>query len=309
MGGAYRTTGLGGIGRFRTRCEIILAMRYGIILTTGEPREQAELAARAEAAGWDGVFTYDAIAIGASDQHDPWVVLAAMAMTTSRVTLGAIVFAPARRRPWKLAREAMTLDRLSGGRLVLPVGLGTLDDQGFGNVGEPTDARARAERLDETLEILEGLWTGEPFGFAGRHYRFRAMTFRPTPIQRPRIPIWVVGAWPHERSMRRTLRWDGIVVQVNAWDGDPSTGHEPLRDVTTWIRRERAADPAVADRAFDVVVDGRTPADDPAAAAAITGAHAAAGATWWTEVDWSAASLADLERRIDAGPPRHQPPD
>lgn len=282
-------------------------MRYGIILTTGEPGEQADLAARAEAAGWDGVFTYDAIAIGTSDLHDPWIVLAAMAMRTSRVTLGAIVFAPARRRPWKLAREAMTLDRLSGGRLVLPVGLGTLDDQGFGNVGEPTKARARAERLDETLAILEGLWSGEPFGFEGCHYQFRPMTFRPTPIQRPRIPIWVVGAWPHERSMRRALRWDGIVVQVNARDGDPSTGHEPLKDVTAWISRARAADPSVADRPFDIVVDGRTPADDPAAAGAITRAHATAGATWWTEVDWGAASLAGIERRIDAGPPRHEP--
>ena len=280
-------------------------MRYGIIITAGEPREQAALAARAEAAGWDGVFTYDAVAIGSSATLDPWVVLAAMAMATERVTLGAIVFAPTRRRPWKLAREAMTLDRLSNGRLVLPVGLGTLDDQGFGNVGEPTDARTRAELLDETLAILDGLWSGEPFGFEGRHYRFGPMTFRPTPVQRPRIPVWVVGAWPHERSMRRALRWDGVFVQANEWDGNPATGHLPLAEAAAWIRRERAADPAAADRRFEIVVDGRTPAGDPAAAGVITGAHAAAGATWWTEVDWSDTTLDSLERRIDAGPPRH----
>jgi hypothetical protein len=279
-------------------------MRYGIIITTGEPREQAALAARAEAAGWDGVFTYDAIAIGPSETFDPWVVLAAMAMATERVTLGAIVFAPPRRRPWKLAREAMTLDRLSNGRLVLPVGLGTIDDQGFGNVGEPTEARTRAELLDETLAILDGLWSGEPFGFEGRHYRFGPMTFRPTPVQRPRIPIWVVGAWPHERSMARALRWDGIFVQANDWDGNPATGHLPLADATAWIGRERAKDPAMTDRPFEIVVDGKTPGDDPAAAAAITAAHAAAGATWWTEVDWSDTSPLALEGRIDAGPPR-----
>ncbi|HEY3336176.1 MAG TPA: LLM class flavin-dependent oxidoreductase, partial [Candidatus Limnocylindrales bacterium] len=165
-------------------------MDYGIVITGGDPRAQAELAADAEAAGWDGVFTYDAIAIGADDMYDPWIVLSAMAMRTERVRLGALVFAPSRRRPWKLAREAMTLDRLSGGRLVLPVGLGTLDDQGFGNVGEETDPRTRAERLDETLAILDGLWRGEPFGFDGDHYRFGPMTFRPRPVHEPRIPIW-----------------------------------------------------------------------------------------------------------------------
>ncbi|HET9436448.1 MAG TPA: LLM class flavin-dependent oxidoreductase [Candidatus Limnocylindrales bacterium] len=279
-------------------------MRYGIVITGGEPRDQAHLAARAEAAGWDGVFTYDAISIGAGEMHDPWVVLGAMAMTTRRVTLGAIVFAPARRRPWKLAREAATLDRLSGGRLVLPVGLGTVDDLGFGNVGEPTSARERAERLDETLAILDGLWRGEPFAYEGRHYRFGPMTFRPPPVQRPRIPIWVVGAWPHERSMRRALRWDGIVVQVNGWGGDPETGHLPLLDVTAWLGRERAADPLRSDRPFEVVVDGVTPADDPAGAAQIAAAHAAAGATWWIEANWSDTSVSALDRRIEAGPPR-----
>src|SRR4029079_5415136 len=109
-----------------------LGMRYGIVVTSGDPRLAARLAAEAEGAGWDGVSTFDAIAIGADPMYDPWVVLAAMAMRTARVRLGAIVFAPARRRPWKLAREAISLDVLSGGRLVLPVGLGTLDDAGFG---------------------------------------------------------------------------------------------------------------------------------------------------------------------------------
>ncbi|MGH2466413.1 MAG: LLM class flavin-dependent oxidoreductase, partial [Candidatus Limnocylindrales bacterium] len=190
-------------------------MRRGILLTTGDPRTAAELAAAAEAAGWDGVFTWDGIAIGDQDTFDPWILMAAMAMRTQRVRLGAIVTPPSRRRPWKLAREAMTLDCLSDGRLVLPVGLGALDDAAFGNVGEPTDKRVRAERLDEAPEIMVGLWSGQPFGFAGRHYRFGPMTFRPPPVQRPRIPIWVVAAWPRERSMRRALAWDGVLLQVH----------------------------------------------------------------------------------------------
>src|SRR5439155_20437784 len=142
-------------------------MRFGIVINAGDPREMAQLAAEAEAAGWDGVFYYDAIAIGNAEMYDPWVVLAAMAMRTERVRLGLIVAAPARRRPWKLAQETMTIDRLSGGRLILPVGLGTTDDSGFGGVGEPTEANTRAELLDETVAIPDGLWSGEPFASRG----------------------------------------------------------------------------------------------------------------------------------------------
>ena len=108
-----------------------MAVSCGIILTSGDPRTAAELAALAEEQGWDGVFTWDGVALGSMDTYDPWVLLAAMAMRTERVRLGAIVTPPSRRRPWKLARETMTLDRLSNGRLVLPVGLGALDDGAF----------------------------------------------------------------------------------------------------------------------------------------------------------------------------------
>jgi alkanesulfonate monooxygenase SsuD/methylene tetrahydromethanopterin reductase-like flavin-dependent oxidoreductase (luciferase family) len=91
-------------------------MKSGFIVTTGGPRDAASLAAEAEAAGWDGVFTWDGISIGVTDTYDPWVVMSAMAMRTERVRLGAIVTPPARRRPWKLARETVTLDHLSNGR-------------------------------------------------------------------------------------------------------------------------------------------------------------------------------------------------
>lgn len=277
-------------------------MQFGFTVTTGDPRTVAELAAEAEAAGWDGVFYYDAIAIGDAPFFDPWVVMAAMAMRTERVRLGSIVTPPSRRRPWKLAREAMTLDRLSNGRLIMPVGLGTLDDAGFANVGEPTEARIRAEMLDESLTILTGLWTGEPFAFEGRHYRFGPMTFRPTPVQRPRIPIWVIGAWPHERSMRRAIRWDGIYVQAQDADDKPASGPDPIRDVVSYVRRERPSD--LAHKPFDVIVEGTTPADDPAAAAALARACAGAGATWWIEADWTNASVDLMRARIGAGPPR-----
>jgi alkanesulfonate monooxygenase SsuD/methylene tetrahydromethanopterin reductase-like flavin-dependent oxidoreductase (luciferase family) len=278
-------------------------LRHGIILTAGGPRVGAQLAAAAEAAGWDGVFTWDGIAIGETETFDPWVVMAAMAMTTERVTLGAIVTPPARRRPWKLAREALTLDHLSGGRLVLPVGLGALDDAAFGNVGEPTAARTRAALLDESLAILEGLWSGEPFAFAGSHHRFGPMTFRPPPVQRPRIPVWVVGAWGAERSMTRAARWDGLIPQARDLAGAPAAPTpDQLREIAAWIAAERAA--AGRAVAYEIVAQGTTSADDPGTAGATVRSFADAGATWWIEADWEGATVETLRARIEAGPPR-----
>jgi alkanesulfonate monooxygenase SsuD/methylene tetrahydromethanopterin reductase-like flavin-dependent oxidoreductase (luciferase family) len=267
-------------------------VKFGIIVTTGDPRTAADLAADAEAAGWDGVFYWDGIALGEMDTYDPWIVMAAMAMRTERVTLGSIVTPPSRRRPWKLARETMTLDRLSGGRLVLPVGLGALDDGAFGNVGEPTAARTRAELLDESLEILEGLWSGEPYAHAGRHYQFGPMTFRPTPVQQPRIPIWVVGAWPNERSMRRALRYDGVIAQVEGADG--------IAEIAGYVAPERLA--TGQDRPFQIVAQGRTP-PDPRRATKIVRPFAMAGATWWIDADWGSATVESVRTRIQAGPP------
>src|SRR5919109_1918090 len=267
-------------------------MRFGIILTLGDPRTAAALASEAEQTGWDGVFTWDGMSVGAMDTYDPWVVMAAMAMTTGGVRLGAIITPPARRRPWKLARETMTLDRLSNGRLVLPVGLVAPDDKGFGNVGEPTSARVRAELLDESLAILEGLWSGKKFAFEGRHYRFGPMVFRPTPVQQPRIPIWVVGAWPHKRSMRRVLRYDGVLPQL----AEPAA----VAEVAAYVAENRP--PELRDRPFDIVVEGTTPQEADAARQAVR-PWAAGGATWWLESDWNARNVGALRTRILAGPP------
>ncbi len=268
-------------------------MKAGIVINVGDPLAQVELAARAEAAGWDGVFTWDAIAIGDMDTYDPWALLAAMSLVTSRVTLGAMVFAPTRRRPWKMAREAATIDHLSQGRLVIPVGLGALEDQGFGNVGEPTDNAERAAILDETLTILDGLWSGEPFTHVGARYRLGPVTFRPRPVQRPRIPIWVAARWPSELSMTRAVRWDGAVLQTE----DVAL----VRGAAAHARARRAE--AGRPEPFEVVVQGRTPAR-PSAAAAVARPYAEAGATWWVEAEWEHATPASVADRIAAGPPR-----
>jgi len=277
-------------------------MQYGIIVTAGDPRTAADLAADAEAAGWDGVFSWDGIAVGEIETFDPWVVLAAMAMRTDRVRLGAILTPPARRRPWKLARETMSLDRLSNGRLVLPVGIGAVDDLGFGNVGEPTDAPTRSQRLDESLEILQGLWSGEPFAYEGRHYRFGPMTFRPTPVQRPRIPIWVAARITSERSVARALRFDGVMPQTD----DPAH----IRRLAERAARERPSGGGGAPGGsgasatpFAIVVEGRTRAGDPADLERVR-ELAGAGTTWWIESDWASFSVEALRERIAGGPPR-----
>ncbi|MDP9364041.1 MAG: LLM class flavin-dependent oxidoreductase, partial [Chloroflexota bacterium] len=192
-------------------------MRYGLNLPPfgdfADPRALAALARDAEAAGWDGFFIWDHVVYDPSFHPiaDPWVGLAAVALATERVRLGTLVTPLARRRPWQVAREAASLDRLSGGRLVLGVGLGDPAPWDFGFFGEEEDARVRARRLDEGLEIVAGLWSGRPVSHEGEHCRLREVTFLPTPVQRPRVPIWVGGWWPNKPPMRRAARWDGVV--------------------------------------------------------------------------------------------------
>src|SRR5918997_1413992 len=270
--------------------------RYGFVIPTGGPREVAELAREAEEAGWDGAFYWDGIAIGEMDTYDPWVVMAAMAMRTERVRIGAMLTPPARRRPWKLARETMTLDHLSSGRLVLPVGLGAVDDGGFAKVGEPTDRRVRAQLLDESLEILTGLWSGEPFSYRGEHYQLDEMTFRPPTLQRPRVPIWVVGAWPSERSMNRALRYDGMLAYTTRGEVDP----EDIKAIKTYVEEKRGKGAP-----FDIVWEGQTPGEDPEAASSMVRPYAEAGAAWWVEEARAPPNAPeDLSRRIRQGPPR-----
>jgi len=274
-------------------------MRYGFIIPKGDPLTVADLAREVEEVGWDGAFYWDGICVGAMDTYDPWVVMAAMAMRTERVRLGAMLTPPARRRPWKLARETMTLDHLSGGRLVLPVGLGATDDGGFSKVGEPVDRKVRAELLDESLEILTGLWSGEPFSYEGKHYHLEEMTFLPPPVQRPRVPIWVVGAWPSKKSMNRALRYDGLLAYTTRGEVTP----EDIRAMKDYVEENR---PETSP--FDIVWEGETPGDDLERAASIVRPFAEAGATWWMESPWTPPNEPDdLRARIRQGPPRIDP--
>ena len=269
-------------------------MRYGVVLPRGDARDAAELAREAEDAGWDGFFVWEPVW-----GFDAWMLLTAAAMVTERVRLGTLISPLPRMRPWDLAGKTVTLDHLSNGRVILSVGLGAIDT-GLAAFGEAVDRRVRAELLDEGLDILTGLWQGRPMRYHGTHYRIEPTPFPPPPppVQQPRIPIWVIGAWPHARSMRRALRYDGIIPTVIDANGARQATIEEVRAIAVHIAAEQ-----LVGTAFDIVVEGETPGMDPARAATITGEWAEAGATWWIEAHWSATDLSTVRDRVRQGPP------
>jgi alkanesulfonate monooxygenase SsuD/methylene tetrahydromethanopterin reductase-like flavin-dependent oxidoreductase (luciferase family) len=158
-----------------------------------DPALVARLSAEAEEAGWDAIFLWDHVRWREPvlEVADAWITLAAVATATQAIRLGPMVTPLARRRPVKVARETATLDRLSGGRLTLGVGLGS-DRSGneLSITGEELDDRRRAGMLDEALEILTAAWSGEPVYHRGEHYTVDGMRFLPRPVQRPGVPVW-----------------------------------------------------------------------------------------------------------------------
>ena len=168
-----------------------------------DPAALAGLAALAEAAGWDAFLPEDYLSYRGLATCDPWVCLAAIAAATTRIRLGTTVTPLPRRLPWELAAQAVAVDRLSGGRLILGVGSGAADDPALTAVGTPTTAPDRAAQLDEGLEVLTALWTGTAVHHHGRWNRIDGLQLPATPVQQPRIPIWVGGDLGRPRVRRR----------------------------------------------------------------------------------------------------------
>lgn len=261
-------------------------MKYGLSFPNGGPcgdaRTLGELACLAEDSGWDGVFLEDYIVWqGHQDvpTYDPWIALAAMAMQTKRIRLGTMVTPPSRRRPWKLAREAVTLDHLSGGRVILGVGLGdtnTTMDVSFSPFGEVTDDKKRAKMVNESLEILDGLWSGEPFSFHGEYFHIDEVTFLPRPIQQPRIPIWIGGVYRKLGAMQRAARWDGACL-YKLTNGDFTP--DEIRDIKSYVEQHRS----VQTGAYDIASGGRSRDEDWDKDRALIKSLGEAGMTWWVE--------------------------
>lgn len=282
-------------------------MRFGFVVPHADAREFAELAAVGERQGWDGVFTWEAV----WGVH-AWVTLGAAAMVTERIRLGTLVTPASRWKPWDLASAVGTVDRLSGGRTVMSVGLGAIHE-GWTAFEPDEGRRARAEKLDECLAVYDGLLRGQPFSFTGKHYEVKPTGFFPPepPAQRPRPPVWVVGAWLKGRagqpSLERAARWDGLLPAViDNGEQRGVSGPAELAELANEVRALRAA-AEPGDEPYDVVIEADSTGQfiqlDPADPAE----WAAAGATWWIESWWSVepgpAGMAEVRRRIETGPP------
>jgi alkanesulfonate monooxygenase SsuD/methylene tetrahydromethanopterin reductase-like flavin-dependent oxidoreductase (luciferase family) len=288
-------------------------MRYGVYVPNfgpyGDARMLADLAYEAEEAGWDGFFLWDQVSKSTLTPNvdpmvDPWIALAAIALRTRTIRMGTLVTPLPRRRPWKVARETVSLDHLSAGRLIFGVGSGSgyFD---FEALGEASDAKTLAALLDEGLEVLTGLWSGEPYRHEGLAHHIKEAQFLPRPVQSPRIPIWVAAMWPAKAPLRRAARWDGIV---------PIGRDLPLMEMLTPVQmdeiiRSVASLPGYT-IPYEVVHSGITDGIDAAHDREVVAAYQQVGVTWWVEKiqperwgSWTDWPLEAIRTRVRQGPP------
>jgi len=288
-------------------------MKFGIYLPNfgpyGEARVLANLAQDAENSGWDGFFIWDHIAGWTLPMVDPWVALAAVAVSTHRIRIGTTVTPLPRRRPWKLAREAVSIDHLSGGRLTLGVGIGGGDAE-WARLGEQPDLKQRGAMLDEALSVLVGLWSGEPFSYAGQYYHIENARFLPRPLQQPHIPIWVGGVWPNKAPFRRAARWDGAFPLFEVEENEQELAQ--LDDMVRYVSKHRKLD-----QPLEIIVMGVTPDAESKEATDLVEQRSDLGATWWLECltpfrsgksyenEWPVDAMRE---RILQGPPQLREP-
>jgi alkanesulfonate monooxygenase SsuD/methylene tetrahydromethanopterin reductase-like flavin-dependent oxidoreductase (luciferase family) len=277
-------------------------VKHGIFLPPfgelADPRRVARLAADAEQAGWDGIYLWDhMLAVPGMAVAEAWTTMAAIAMATSRLRLGALVTPLARRRPWVLARQVATLDQLSGGRLVVGIGLGDDGWREFSAFGDETAPRVRGELLDESLEILQGLLTGNALLHAGRHYAVDSPPMLPTPVQDP-VPIWAAVRWPNRKPLARAARVQGCFPIF------PNAGSRPApppADQLVQLRAELAG--LGAARSLDIAVCCALHLLPEAERAPAAATLAEAGVTWLLEAFAPGQDAAEVEAYVHGGPP------
>jgi hypothetical protein len=294
-------------------------MRYGVYVQNfgdyGDPHNLIALALDAERAGWDGFFVWDHLLMYRNADVpfvDAWIALSAIAARTERLRLGPVITPVARRRPWKLAREVVSLDHLSRGRAVLGVGLGAPPDAEFEFFGEDPSDRMRAHKLDEALTVLDGLCRGEVFSHGGEYFHVDKVKFVPRAVQSPRVPVWVAGFWPNKPPMRRAARWDGMfplkmppVQLVNLTPGAAPwsilwLSPDELRDAVNYVSQHRNTAGL-----YDVIASGATPLGASTKGQTMVRAYREAGATWWLEwLDEQRGTFAEMRDHIRKGPPR-----
>lgn len=282
-------------------------MKHAFVATMVDERQFVELARLGEAHGWDAVLTWEAVY-----RHDAWGTLAAAAAVTDRIRLGTLLTPPAIHEPWDLTARVGTVDRLSGGRVTVGVGLGApnanwqafLPDEG---------RRVRAAKVDESLAIYAGLMAGQPFEHTGEHWSVRPVTelAPPPPVQRPHPPVWVVGALvpgqERQRSLERAARWQGVFpALVGGAEGSSGMTLDALGEIVERLRALRS-DAGLPWEGYDVVVEGDTHGDF----GTVHGSPEPwerAGGTWWVESWWDVPEgdegYAEIVRRVEGGPRR-----
>lgn len=265
-------------------------MRFGLDVPIdgpyADPRLLGELAYEAEAAGWDGFFLQDGLG-GPTPAIDPWIGLTAVVLRTERVKVGVFLAPLPRRRPGEVARQAATVDHLSGGRLVFGAALGHAEHD-FVPFGDEWDLKIRAQQLDEALDALTGLWSGRPFSYQGRHFRLTDAQIAPPPLQSPRVPVWVAAGWPNRKPMRRAVRWDGVYLMT-----DNQATQQPI-SVADIAAAAAFAKELRGDAPFEIAANGwfATPK---------VAGYEEAGATWWVAL--APGSPEEYRTLIRQGPP------
>jgi len=277
-------------------------VRYAVgvpnVASFADPRFLVDLASGAEGAGWDGFFVWDHLTYRDPDRRavDAWSVIAAVAAVTSHLRLGVLVTALPRRHPAAFAQQAATVDLLSSGRLVVGAGLGSLPTE-YSAFGDDPDLWTRGRKLDEALDVVIALWRGEPVRHRGEFFSVDTSGLSPTPVQRPRPPVWIAGRWPNRTPMRRAARYDGLMPTHADHGLDTFMSPDELAEIVRYVgglRPDRAG--------FDVVMEGQS--DDGDHLSALSVAYEAVGLTWWVEkVGWWRGDRADARRRVEAGPP------
>lgn len=265
----------------------------------GDAHVILDLAVLAEESGWDGVFIWDHLLYREATWPvaDPWVALSAACSATRRVRLGILVAGLARRRPWQVAKAVSTLDRFSGGRLVLGAGLGSIPEE-YERFGEPAEAKVRAQKLDEALTVISGLQSGKDFSFHGSHHQVKGVRMLPTPQQRPRVPIWVGGRWPNRAPFRRAAHYDGVVPTHVDYGKGEIMPPELVHQVAAYVQEHRS------DRSpFDVALEGQTSGNGQGDRRLVK-QYGDVGVTWWIEaLGWWRGTVTDAQQRVRLGPP------
>jgi alkanesulfonate monooxygenase SsuD/methylene tetrahydromethanopterin reductase-like flavin-dependent oxidoreductase (luciferase family) len=261
-----------------------------------DPRRVAGLAATAEQAGWDGFFIWDhMLAEPGMAVADPWTALAAIATATSTIRLGALVTPLARRRPWTLARQIATLDHLSGGRLVAGIGLGDDGWHEFSSFGEEVTPRGRGELLDESLDVLLALLSGNGTRYRGARFVIDSPPMLPRPVQDP-VPIWAACRWPYRKPLARAARVQGC-FPIFAGTGPLSFGPAEIGT----IRAELAG--LGAPSSHDMVVCSATRRVTAAERRDFVAGLRESGATWLLESFGPGVRAGEVDAVVRAGPP------